>query len=216
MNKLIEIKNVTAKYDRHIVLNDVSLDVWEKDFLVLTGPNGGGKTTLLKLILQLLRPSNGQIYYFKEGRQVSFLKIGYLPQMNPFDRQFPISVYDVVASGLADEKKVFKDFNRNQKESISKMLAEVGLTDYASQAIGKLSGGQFQRALLARAMISTPELLILDEPNTYIDKEFEMHFIELMKKLNKQTSIVLVTHDTSSIAKLSQNIIYINTTITKL
>jgi len=214
MNKLIEIRNVSALYDGRLVLENVSLDVRERDFLVITGPNGGGKTTLLKLMLRLLKPSAGAIVYLRDGQPTTSLRMGYLPQMNPFDRQFPVSVYDVVASGLASTgKTLFGRLSTTHKERVKATLAQVGLEQYGARPIGELSGGQFQRTLLARAIAAMPDILLLDEPNTYIDKEFEKHFYELLKQLNEHTAVVLVTHDTAPLLQLAKYIIYINKTI---
>jgi len=204
MKNLIEIRNICASYDRKVVLKDVSLDVHEQDFVVVTGPNGGGKTTLMKVILGLMQPSSGELRFFDDGRQVKSLKMGYLPQMNPIDRQFPISVYDVVASGLAGEKPLLKGFSETQKSRINEMIAQMGLERFTSRAIGELSGGQFQRALLARAIVSSPKLLVLDEPNTYIDKHFEAQLYSLLERINSETAILLVSHNSDAVQHLAK------------
>jgi len=213
MEKLIEIKNVTASYDIKPVLNCVSLDVWKHDFLGIIGPNGGGKTTLLKIVLGLMKPSSGEISFFENGKNVQSLKIGYLPQINPIDKRFPISVYEVISSGLAGEKSVFKDFTSSQKERISEMVTKMGLKEYSKRAIGELSGGQLQRALLARAIVSKPQLLILDEPNTYVDKKFESQFYELLGEVNYSTSIILVSHDIGTLLPMVKNVACVNETL---
>jgi len=211
--KLIEIKHISAAYDGKQVIEDVSFDVMQNDFLVITGPNGGGKTTLLKLLLGLLRPSDGEILYFRNGVAVPSLHIGYLPQMSPFDRQFPVSVYDVVASGLVNPKHPLRRLSPVQHEQIAAALATVGLEGLAKKAIGELSGGQFQRTLLARAMLGAPEALLLDEPDTYLDKEFETHFIELLHQANSRTAIVVVSHDTATLTPIARRVITINKSI---
>ena len=213
MEKLIEIKNVTASYDVKPVLNCVSLDVWEHDFLGIIGPNGGGKTTLLKIILGLMKPSSGEVAFFENGKNVQSLKIGYLPQINPIDKRFPISVYEVISSGLAGEKHIFKDFTSLQKERISDLVTKMGLSEYSRRAIGELSGGQLQRALLARAIVSQPQLLVLDEPNTYVDKKFESQFYELLGEINKSASIILVSHDIGTLLPMVKNVACVNETL---
>jgi len=213
MEKLIEVRGINAVYGAKAVLTDIDLDVWEDDFLVITGPNGGGKTTLLKVILGLMKPASGAVAFFDRGRQVASHKVGYLPQINAVDKQFPISVYDVVASGLADGKHLFMRLTDERKERIHAIIARMGLEQYAGQAVGELSGGQFQRVLLARAMVSRPRILILDEPNTYIDKQFEQQFHELLGEINTDTAIILVTHDVGILTPLIKNIVYINNEI---
>ena len=213
MEKLIEIKDITALYDIKPVLRCVSLDVWKYDFLGIIGPNGGGKTTLLKIILGLMKPVSGEIYFFENEKHVPSLKIGYLPQINPIDKRFPISVYEVISSGLAGEKPLFKDFTSLQKEHVNELIVEMGLEKFARRAIGELSGGQLQRTLLARAVVSNPQLLILDEPNTYVDKKFESQFYELLGEINKNTSIILVSHDIGTLLPMVKNIACVNETL---
>ena len=213
MEKLIEIRNMTASYDTKFVLKEVSLCIWEDDFLGIIGPNGGGKTTLLKIILGLMKPVRGEISFYKNGRPVTSLKIGYLPQINPIDKNFPISVSEVVSSGLTSEKPRFRNFTATQKERIHQLIEKIGLESYANRAIGELSGGQLQRVLLARAIVSQPQLLILDEPNTYVDKRFESQFYELLGEINRDTSIILVSHDIGTLISLVKNVACINETL---
>ena len=213
MEKLIEIKEVTVSYDIKPVLNSVSLDVWKFDFLGIIGPNGGGKTTLLKIILGLMKPDSGEISFFDNEKRVPSLKIGYLPQINPIDKRFPISVYEAISSGLAGEKPLLKDFTHSQKERVKDLIVEMGLEKFAKRAIGELSGGQLQRALLARAIVSCPQLLILDEPNTYVDKKFESQFYELLGEINKKTSIILVSHDIGTLLPMVKNVACVNETM---
>jgi zinc transport system ATP-binding protein len=213
MEKLIEIKNVTVTYSGKQVLKNVHLDIWKNDVLGIAGPNGGGKTTLLKTILGLIMPQSGTVKYFENGRQVSSLKMGYLPQINPIDRRFPISVYEVIASGFASEKPRFRDYNKIQKEQIDKYLNKMGLEQLRKCAIGELSGGQLQRALLARAMVSNPEILVLDEPNTFIDKAFEKQLYDFLKEISKNTSIILVSHNTPTLLPLACHVAYVNETL---
>jgi zinc transport system ATP-binding protein len=213
MEKLIEIRNVTVRYGAKTVLRDIDLDVRVDDFLGITGPNGGGKTTLLKVILGLMKPAAGRISFFDCGRPVPSLKTGYLPQINPIDRRFPISVYEVIASGLAGEKPRFRDFTPSQKDRIRELMAQMGLEQFSKRAIGELSGGQLQRTLLARAVVSKPQLLVLDEPNTYVDKNFESRFYELLGEINRETAVMLVSHDVERLFPMVKNVVCVNETL---
>jgi zinc transport system ATP-binding protein len=203
MNKLIEISQVSAAYGQQTALRNVSLDIYENDFLGIIGPNGGGKTTLLKLILGLMKPAAGKIRYCRDDLRK---RLGYLPQINRIDRQFPILVSEVIASGLLSEEN--KDFSR-----VEEMLNLMELTEIASKPIGQLSGGQLQRVLLARAMVNKPELLILDEPSSYVDKRFESKFYEILETANRDTAIILVSHDVGTVISLVKNIACVNETL---
>lgn len=213
MEKLIEIAHVSASYGSKTVLKDISLTVYKDDFLGIIGPNGGGKTTLLKLILGLLPPTSGTIRFFKDGRETSSLKIGYLPQMNNIDKKFPISVYDVVASGLASEKRRFRAYTPEQHARIRHVIGQMGLEALQQRPIGELSGGQLQRVLLGRAIVSRPEVLILDEPNSYVDKRFESLFYHLLGEINRESAIILVSHDIGTVVTLVKNIACVNETL---
>lgn len=213
MEKLIELRGITAGYGSKIVLRDVTLDIWKNDFLGIIGPNGGGKTTLLKVILGLLAPIRGIVrFYGTDGGEVSSLKIGYLPQMSLIDRKFPISVREVISSGLSAEKPLFRSFNAMQKERINEVIARMELSDLSERAIGELSGGQLQRVLLGRSIVSRPELLILDEPNSYVDKRFESRFYPLLEEINRESAIILVSHDIGTVLSMVKNIACVNET----
>ncbi len=202
-NRLIRIRNLNAAYGQQTVLRNVSLDIYEHDFLGIIGPNGGGKTTLLKLILGLLKPVKGEIVFCRENLRK---QIGYLPQINQVDKNFPILVSEVVASGLAREKG-------DKRALIRESMETMGLEEIASKPIGALSGGQLQRVLLARAMVNKPELLILDEPASYVDKRFESKFYDVLSDINRDTAIILVSHDIGTVISLVKNIACINETL---
>jgi len=213
MEKIIEIKGASAAYREKTVLRDISLDVYEDDFLGIIGPNGGGKTTLLKVILGLLPLESGSITFFGKGKPVPSLRMGYLPQLNDIDKKFPISVWEVIASGLIGQKPLFRSYTQAQKKRIEDVLVQMGIGDYRDRPIGELSGGQLQRVLLGRAIVSRPELLILDEPNSYVDKRFESHFYELLEDINKESAIILVSHDIGTVVSMVKNIACVNETL---
>lgn len=213
MDKLIELSHVTAAYGHKVVLRDISLVIGKDDFLGIIGPNGGGKTTLLKVMLGLLAPVAGTIRFFRAGKEVPSLKIGYLPQMNHIDKKFPISVREVVASGLSAEKPLFRAFTKAQEKRIDEVIGRMGLENLDRRPIGELSGGQLQRVLLGRSIVSRPEVLILDEPNSYVDKRFESHFYPLLEEINRESAIVLVSHDIGTVLSLVKNIACVNETL---
>lgn len=202
---LITLRNVSMGWEGRIVLDDVSLVVRQNDFIAITGPNGGGKTTLLRIILGLLKPTSGQI-----TRDCPGIKIGYLPQKNMIDSHFPISVSEVITSGLLGVKNLDK---AEQQRLYRETLENMGLTEKASVPIGTLSGGQLQRALLGRAIISRPDLLVLDEPLSYIDKRFEAKLYKIIGDLAKTTTIILVSHEMSTIAAMANRHFIVDRTL---
>lgn len=205
---LIDIRNLSAAYDGRRVLHDVNLTVYERDFLGIIGPNGGGKTTLIKCILGLIRPTGGSVVYHGDP-----LTMGYLPQYNTIDRKFPISVEEVILSGLSSKKSLTGRFTSAQKEKVRQVVARMGLEGLKQRAIGQLSGGQLQRALLGRAIVSDPQVLILDEPSTYIDKRFEARLYELLAEINKECAIILVSHDIGTVLQQVKSIACVNETL---
>lgn len=214
MSPIIEIKDLNVGYEnKPNVLTDVSLKVFERDFLGIIGPNGGGKTTLLRSILGFLQPESGSVSFYDEGKKVSHINIGYLPQINHIDKKFPIKVRDVILSGLTLRGKVFKRYSSEDKLRVGPIAEKMGVDNLLNRAIGELSGGQLQRVLLGRAIIDNPKLLILDEPSSYVDKLFETNFYKLLGDINKDMAIVLVSHDVGTIISLVKNIACVNQTL---
>lgn len=210
MNKLIELKNINAGYDDKLVLENINLTINDGDYIGVIGPNGGGKTTLIKLILGLIKPFSGEIISHKNGSETF---CGYLPQYNNFDKQFPISILEVVLSGLMSKKNFYKKYSSEDKKHALYLLEKAGISDLANMNIGETSGGQMQRALLCRAIISNPSLLILDEPVTYVDRHFEYEMYDLLKELNKKMAIVMVSHDVGIISSHVKTIACVNKNI---
>ena len=221
---IIEIKNLSAGYDNRTVLHDVNLTIYERDFLGIIGPNGGGKTTLIKCILGLLKPTAGEILYHTDspspevaGSQClplnTRLSMGYLPQYSSIDRKFPITVEEVILSGLSSQKPLASRFNTRHREKARHVIARMGLEGMEQRAIGALSGGQLQRALLGRAIISDPQVVILDEPSTYIDKRFEARLYELLTEINEECAIILVSHDIGTVLQQVKSIACVNETL---
>lgn len=220
-NPIIEIKNLSAGYDGRTVLRDVNLTVYDRDFLGIIGPNGGGKTTLIKCILGLLKPTAGEIQYracraadSAEAPNTDIrLTMGYLPQYNSIDRKFPITVEEVILSGLSSKKPLASRFTAAHREKARNVIARMGLEGMEQRAIGALSGGQLQRALLGRAIISDPEVVILDEPSTYIDKRFEARLYQLLDEINRDCAIILVSHDIGTVLQQVKSIACVNETL---
>lgn len=205
-NKMIELDHVWMQWDNRIALQDVSLSIDEGDFVAITGPNGGGKTTLLRIVLKLLKPTQGSVIYREQGREVKDLVVGYLPQKNMIDQRFPISVEEVISSGLLSQK-----LDRTEvANQVAKIIDMVGLKEHAHRPIGNLSGGQLQRALLGRAIISQPRVLVLDEPLSYVDKRFEGRIYEIVSQLSRNTTILLVSHEMSKISTMANRHIIID------
>lgn len=206
MHPILELKNITAGYDYQPVLHNINLTINDDDFIGIIGPNGGGKTTLLKVILGLLKPFSGDIIYHTSKQNL----FGYLPQNNRFDQRFPISVTEVVLSGLMSSKGLYKSYTRADKQKAWELLDKYGMGNYKKSPIGDLSGGQMQRVFLCRAIVSSPRILILDEPTTYVDSHFEKEFYTILEELNKTLSIVMVSHDLGTICSYVKTIACVN------
>jgi len=202
---LVEIKNMDVAYQKKLVLTDVTLSVFENDFIGVIGPNGGGKTTLVKSILGLIKPVRGTL-----RQTVSRSEIGYLPQGSQLDDKFPITVREVIESGLEHGLKMSMGSTGGRKKRVEMTLERVGLSLLHSRPIGELSGGEFQRTMLARAIISSPRLLVLDEPDTYVDNQFETELYSLLKELNKTITILLVSHDIGMISPYIKTLACVN------
>lgn len=199
------INNITAGYESDPVLRNIHIDIFNRDFIGIIGPNGGGKTTLIKVLLGILKPFKGAVV-FPSGK----IRIGYLPQASQIDRSFPITVKEVVQSGLEPANKWNPVLSAVQKKKAIQLLEESGLAGLAKRPVGALSGGQLQRVLLCRALINNPDLLVLDEPNTYVDKNFEYELYQWLKELNNKMAIILVSHDIGTISSLVKTIACVN------
>lgn len=206
MKPIIQINNIWANYGKRDILQDVSLIIEENDFLGIIGPNGGGKTTLVKILLGLLKPEKGSIIFYQDGKPVDKIIMGYLPQFSQIDKKFPISAREVILSGLAHKKSVFNKYNHNDYKRVDEIINQLGLNGIENRQIGQLSGGQLQRVLLGRAIVAHPQLLILDEPNTYLDSEGEERLYDSLEQINKESAIILVSHDQSSIKRYAKRI----------
>jgi zinc transport system ATP-binding protein len=208
MDPLLKIVNLKAGYDKVPVLWDVNLEVYKNDFIGVIGPNGGGKTTLLKVILGLLPPMEGKII-FRNDINKRKKPLGYLPQVRHIDRNFPITVFEVVRSGsLMINSKKIKAAEVNERAE--HLLIEMGITNIRNKAIGELSGGQMQRVFLCRALLGDPQILLLDEPDTFVDNKFEGELYEKLRLLNKEMAIILVSHDVGTISSHVKTIACVN------
>lgn len=204
---LISLRGVTMQFDRKVTLNDINLDICRGDFIAITGPNGGGKTTLLRIILRLLDPSKGSVTYLGDKGSGKRLRIGYLPQKNLIDSSFPVTVKEVTAFGLMNTPDISKE---ERMRRIDDTIRLMGLSDHADNAISELSGGQLQRALIGRAIISRPEVLVMDEPLSYLDKDYEHKLYHIIEELASTTTIILVSHEMSAIAGMANRHLIIN------
>lgn len=208
--KAIEVKDLTVRYGDYIALEEVNLTVYERDFFGIMGPNGGGKTTLLKAILGLIKPVKGSITLFGQSLYDVRPSIGYVPQFGTFDREFPISVWETVLTGRLSRRGVFHNYNQEDFEIAKAILDQAGIYDLRDKAVGSLSGGQKQRTFIARALVSQPQLLLLDEPTASVDIKAEEGLFELLKQLNETITIVVVTHDVGVISSYITNLACVN------
>ena len=210
MGKILGIESVYAGYNSEVVLKNVSLEVFDDDFIGIIGPNGGGKTTLLNVILGLIKPFKGSVEFFDDFKTDRNNRIGYLPQINKIDKKFPITVSEVVLSGLIYGSGVFTRYTKSDRKKAVETLEKIGICNIKNTSIGELSGGQMQKVLLARALVSSPRLLILDEPNTFVDNQFEGELYEILKELNKEMAIIIVSHDVGTISSYIKTIACVN------
>ncbi len=207
MADILELRDVSAGYEGDIVLNGINLIISDLDFIGVIGPNGGGKTTLVKLILGLIKPMQGSIVFHDPSERNL---IGYLPQVNQTDKKFPITVLEVVLSGLMSVKQGFRAYGRSDRANALETLDLMGISHLQKKSIGDLSGGQMQRVYLGRAIVANPKLLILDEPNTFVDNKFEHDLYELLLQLNKKMAILMVSHDVGTITSYVKTIACVN------
>lgn len=207
---IVEIKNVSFAYSGQPVLQDVSLDIQLGDFIALIGPNGGGKTTLLKLILGLLKPNKGTIKVMGEATQKASHHIGYVPQNVNINQNFPITAMDVVMMGKLEPGRRWKRPTASDREDAMAAIDRMEMAPLASRRIAELSGGQRQRIFIARALVTKPQLLLLDEPTASIDTKGQTDFYKLLKELNKDITILVVSHDLLVISTYAKSMACMN------
>lgn len=207
-DEIIKLTNVGVCYDGEVALRDINISLYENDFVGVIGPNGGGKSSLVKAILGLT-PYEGRIDI---APCIANTPIGYLPQQNHFDKQFPISVEELVLSGLQHTKGLKHRYTKQDKQKAKRILKELQIADLSQKAVGDISGGQLQRALLGRAIISEPKLLILDEPANFVDNQFEKELYALLSELNKRMAIIMVSHDVGTITSVVKSVVCVNKT----
>jgi zinc transport system ATP-binding protein len=211
MASLFEMNSVSASYGASIVLQDVSLRVMENDFIGVIGPNGGGKTTLLRIILGLIKPVKGNMVF--NTALLDRKRIGYLPQISTGDINYPVTVTDIILSGLMIRKGIISRMSSYDRGKASLVMEELGLSDMGGFTLNELSGGQMQRVFLGRAIIGDPRLLLLDEPGNFVDTTFENDFYEKLKELNKRMAILMVSHDVGTISAHIKSFACVNKTL---
>jgi len=212
---IIQIKNLSFAYDKQKILEDINLDIEERDFLAIIGPNGGGKSTLLKLILGINPVQQGIIKTFGEKPKKNLSKIGYVPQNTNINTDFPIKVIEVVLMGHIGTKPPLFGYAKEEILCAMGALAQVGMEKFAQKKIGDLSGGQRQRVMIARALCAHPQILILDEPTSSIDVDGQKQIYELLELLNKSITIIVVSHDISIILEFANKVVHINRRLTQ-
>jgi zinc transport system ATP-binding protein len=207
---LVSLQDVSFSYQDVAVLENVNLTIEGNDFLGIIGPNGGGKTTLLKLILGLLKPDKGVIQVFGESPKKGRKSIGYIPQLFSFDFDFPISVMEVVLMGRLGKRGLGRRYSKGDIQICLEALIKVGMEQFTHRQISELSGGQRQRVFIARALATEPKLLLLDEPVSSIDAQWQSAFYEMLRTLSEEIAIVLVTHDVGVISTHIDKIACVN------
>ena len=208
-DKDIQINNLSFSYNGVPVLQDVNLTIEHGEFATIIGPNGGGKTTLLKLMLGMLKPMQGTIRVLGGAPEKTRLKVGYMPQDTELDPHFPVTVMDVVLLGRLG-RRFGGGYSRKDKQLAWKALDEVQLQDMARLPFNRLSGGQKQRVLIARALSCNPEMLLLDEPTANVDPEVEESLLTILKELNQRMTILLVSHDIGIVSRVVKSVICVN------
>ncbi|NLW55213.1 MAG: ABC transporter ATP-binding protein [Firmicutes bacterium] len=210
MAKVVEMKEVSFAYERRLILDRIELAVEAGDFFGVIGPNGGGKTTLLRLILGSLEPVRGTVRLFAHPPQKTSRLVGYVPQSGNFKKDFPVSVLEVVLMGRMLPGKLFPCYSAADHSAAQAALEAVGLQELAKAKFGELSGGQKQRTLIARALVADPQLLILDEPTANLDHRAEQEIYTLLKALNQKVTIIAVSHDLGFVSSYVNKVAYLN------
>ncbi len=214
METIVKANGICFSYNsQNNVLTDVNFEVYENDYIGLIGPNGGGKSTLLKIILGLLKPTQGKIDVFGSGPKKARNKIGYVPQYSKIDLDYPINAWNVVMSGFLGKKGIGSSFTKNEEDKAKKVFKDLKLSHLKDHAIGDLSGGQRQRIMIARALVRDPKLLLLDEPTNSVDEKSGLDLYELLHELNNNMAIIMVSHDIDMISRHVKRIFCLNNRI---
>jgi zinc transport system ATP-binding protein len=209
-DQIIKIQNLNFSYNNQFALRDVNLSVNHGDFVAMIGPNGGGKTTLLKLMLGLLKANSGDVRIFNRPPQDVSHRIGYVPQDVHINKDFPISALDVVLMGTLRPGKGWSRHSHQDRRAALNALTQVEMKKFRDHRIGELSGGQKQRVFVARALVTDPDLLFLDEPTASIDTRGQNEFYRLLKELNESITIIVVSHDLMVISGYVKSVICVN------
>ena len=210
---MIKFDDLFFTYGEVSVLENISLEIAEGCFLSIIGPNGGGKTTFLKLVMGLLKPTRGHIHINGSSTHNVRKMIGYVPQTKGFDRDFPLTVLELVLMGLLSKLNIWGQFSAKHRNRALEAIDLVGLSEFANHPFGKLSGGQAQRALIARALVDNPKILLLDEPTANVDPAAEEQIYELIRGLKGSTTILMVTHDLPGMIKDSDGVLIMQKTV---
>ncbi len=207
---VISLRSVYAGYDEETILEDVNFEMLQGDFVGMIGPNGGGKTTLLKVILGLIKPNKGEVKVMGESAQAGRRHIGYVPQSQVDDMSFPVSVWEVVRMGRISHPAIFRRLTPEDDAIVAEKLDWLGLQDIRKRSISEISGGQRQRVFIARALAAEPQLLLLDEPTASVDVTASQNLFELLAKINQQVTILLISHDITAISRYVKTIGCVN------
>lgn len=206
----IEVEHLWFAFDERPIVQDVSFRLEQGDFLGILGPNGGGKTTLLKLLLGLLKPDKGTIRILGQEPHDARHRVGYVPQHTDFNISFPISALELAMMGRLSQARIGRRYSREDRSKVEEALKRVGMWEERATPIGHLSGGQRQRVFIARALATDPKILFLDEPTASVDAEFQVDLYDFLRDLNRSVTIVVITHDIGVISRHVKSVACIN------
>ncbi len=204
--EVISVRHLWAGYEQDMILEDINLSIHELDFVGMIGPNGGGKTTLIKVLLGLLPPTRGEVKIMGQDVRQGRRYVGYVPQAVEFDRQFPINVWQVARIGRLGKRRLLQRYTSQDNDIVAESLRQVGMLELRERPIGALSGGQRQRVYIARALASEPQILLLDEPLAGVDPQTSINFYELLSRLNDRITILMVSHDVGTVTSYVKTI----------